>query len=56
MIEVDNLGTSLRVTLAYFIMTEVSNLLEKIRNLVSIIIRVIGSMTEYFWFLWNIFS
>ena len=41
MVEVDNLEICLGITLVSFIMVEVSNLLEKITDLMTIIVRVV---------------
>ena len=48
MVEVCNLDTCLGVTLVYFIIAEVGNLLEKITDSMVIIIRVVELMAECF--------
>ena len=48
MAELGNLDTYLRVTLFYFIMAKVGNLLEKIIDIMTIIIRVVRSMARCF--------
>jgi hypothetical protein len=51
MTEMGNLNTCLGVTLAYFHNAEVSNLLEKIRDPMAIMIKVVGLIAECFSFL-----
>ena len=48
MVEVDNLEICLGITLVSFIMVEVSNLLEKITDLMTIIVRVVELMAGCF--------
>jgi hypothetical protein len=48
MVEMGNLDTCLGVTLIYFIIAEMSNLLGKITNSMTIIVRVVGLMAGCF--------